>query len=107
MGHKHAFVAVNFTPGPASCVFMVVRNQTILLVDDEVTERKRMRTVLRNAGYSVIEARDYAEGSALYQRRRDEIDMLLIDVSLPGNNGCVLAKDALAMDPGVKVVLMS
>ena len=33
--------------------------------------------------------------------------MLLLDVSIPGNNGCELALAALAMHPSVKVLLMS
>jgi len=79
----------------------------ILLVDDEANERKRMTRVLRGAGYQVIESRDYLEARALYQRRYDEIDMLLIDVSLPGYYGCELAKNAVAVNPGVKALLFS
>jgi DNA-binding response OmpR family regulator len=33
--------------------------------------------------------------------------MLLVDVSIPGNNGCVLATLALARNPQVKVLMMS
>jgi DNA-binding response OmpR family regulator len=39
--------------------------------------------------------------------RQDEIDMLVIDVSIPGKNGCELANEALAMQSNVKVLLMS
>jgi len=70
------------------------RAQVILVVDDETHQRARMRRLLRKIGYEVIGARDYAEASALYQRRHDEIDMLVIDVSLPGYYGCELAKTA-------------
>lgn len=87
--------------------FMTARNQTILLVDDEARQRLRMRNSLRDAGYRVIESRDFKEAHAIYERLREEIDLLLIDVSLPGKNGCELAKDALAVDPTVKVLLMS
>ena len=86
---------------------MTPRKKTILLVDDEVNERKRMRNVLEGAGYQVIESGDFAGASATFQRRRDEICMLLIDVSLPGNNGCELAKMSLSLNPGVKVLLIS
>ena len=86
---------------------MTARNATILIVDDELPERKRMRGILRTADYEVIESRDYAEALALFQRRRDEIDMLLIDVSLPGNNGCELARASLEIAPNVKILLIS
>src|SRR5262249_24743107 len=100
-----------FSSPPGRCGLLVqdmtTGTKTILLVDDEVRERKRLRVILSNAGYGVIEARDFHEARATYQRRRDEIQMLLIDVSLPGNNGCELAKSARAHDPEVKVLLMS
>jgi DNA-binding NtrC family response regulator len=86
---------------------MTASNPTILLVDDEDDQRKRMSTVLRNAGYQMILASDYPEAKAQYQRFRGNIDLLLIDVSIPGNNGCELAKEARATDPRIKSLLIS
>ena len=86
---------------------MSTGHHTILLVDDEAVPRRQMGAVLRNAGYGIIESRDYGEAAAIFQRRSEEIDMLLVDVSLPGNNGYELAKMALARKPGVRVLLMS
>jgi DNA-binding response OmpR family regulator len=82
-------------------------NATILLVDDEPSARKRMRQILRGAGYVVVEAPDFQRGLDIYRMRQDEIDMLVIDVSIPGKNGCELANEALAMQSNVKVLLMS
>ncbi len=55
----------------------------------------------------MLEAGDFREGMAVFTRQRDEIDLLLIDVSLPGRNGCELARAALASRPSVHVLLMS
>jgi DNA-binding response OmpR family regulator len=66
-----------------------------------------MRIILRGGGYGVGEARDYKEGLGLYRRLREHVDMLLIDVSIPGANGCELAKAVLALDPNVKILFMS
>jgi DNA-binding response OmpR family regulator len=66
-----------------------------------------MRAVLRKAGYAVLEARDFHQGLAVYQVRHRDIDLLLIDVSIPGRNGCELAHAALIINPYVKVLLMS
>jgi DNA-binding response OmpR family regulator len=82
-------------------------NATILLVDDEPSARKRMRQILRGAGYVVVEAPDFQRVLDIYRMRQDEIDMLVIDVSIPGKNGCELANEALAMQSNVKVLLMS
>jgi DNA-binding response OmpR family regulator len=81
--------------------------QTILIVDDERSARKRIKVVLRQVGYNLIEARDFSEAWAMFGRESDHIDLLLIDVSLPDRNGCELAKSALAARPGVQVLLMS
>jgi DNA-binding NtrC family response regulator len=86
---------------------MNASNPTILLVDDEDDQRKNMSAVLRTAGYSVILAADYSEANAQYQRFGGNIDLLLIDVSIPGNNGCELVKEVRAADPRVKSLLMS
>jgi DNA-binding NtrC family response regulator len=86
---------------------MTRRPKLILVVDDEAKQRRRMSHILRRVGYEVIESRDYSEACALYQRRQDEVDMLLIDVSLPGYYGCELAKTAISTNPGVKVLLTS
>jgi len=86
---------------------MTTSKSTILVVDDEFAARKRMCSALRAGGYDALEARDYREALGVYRRYHDQIHLLLIDVSLPGNNGCELARAALALDPRVKVVLMS
>jgi DNA-binding response OmpR family regulator len=84
-----------------------IKKYTILLVDDELEARKKMRSVLREAGYHVLEAHDFQQGLATYHMRHADIHLLLIDVSIPGNNGCELALSAIAIDPAVKILLMS
>ena len=88
-------------------MFAPGHTKNILVVDDEVQLRRRMSELLRGAGYSVIESRDYQEAKALYERCRDQIDMLLIDVSLPGYYGCELARLALSINPSLRVLLIS
>jgi DNA-binding response OmpR family regulator len=83
------------------------RAKTILLADDETSQRQRMKHLLRNMGYQVIESRDYSEASALYQRHSEQIDLLVVDVSLPGFYGCELARTALATNPRVTALLLS
>lgn len=81
--------------------------RTILVIDDEAQERRRMRHALQSASYRIIESRDFAEAMALFQRYQTEIDLILVDVSLPGRNGCELAAAAVALKPSVKVLFMS
>ncbi len=66
-----------------------------------------MGRVLRGMGFEVVTSRDYAEAEGLYQRRQGGFDMVVADVSLPGNYGCELAKSALQSNPEVTVLFIS
>jgi DNA-binding response OmpR family regulator len=86
---------------------MTASPQTILIVDDELATRKHIRAALQGAGYRAIEASEYKEAAGIYERLHDEIDLLIVDVSLPDRNGCELAQVAQAIKPGVKILLIS
>lgn len=81
--------------------------RTILLVDDEASELKRMLEALRRAGYHVLIAGDFDAAVNVHQRRRGPIHMLVTDLSLSGNNGFELANILLAGDPNLKVLFTS
>jgi len=82
-------------------------NRTILVVDDEAAQRELMRTIFRQEAYTVLEAPDYDEALAVQQEHLGEIDLLLIDLSLPGGNGYDLSNALLAVEPHLKVLIVS
>jgi DNA-binding NtrC family response regulator len=86
---------------------MLQKHKTILLIDDEASQRTFMRRVLEDAGYSVLEGVDYHEALVIHNQHRGKIDVLLTDISLPGRNGYVLARALLDMDPGLNVIFVS
>lgn len=57
----------------------------ILVVDDEPQIRRVMRTTLTSEGHTVIEARTGDE--ALDQIRKEHVDLVLLDVNMPGRSG--------------------
>jgi two-component system cell cycle response regulator DivK len=57
----------------------------ILIVDDKVTSRELLRTVLEKEGYAVIEAGDGAE--ALQKAHADNPHLILLDLQMPIRNG--------------------
>jgi PAS domain S-box-containing protein len=80
---------------------------TILLVEDEDPLRRAAATMLRKAGYAVIEARD---GSAALERVRTEkgpIDLLLLDVTLPGAPSSEVLEQTRRLRPETKVIVTS
>lgn len=86
---------------------MSMSTPTILLVDDEERERVLMRRGLRRGGYTVLEASDYDAALAVQKKHLGEIDLLLIDLSLPGGNGYDLSAALLAVEPHLRVLFIS
>jgi DNA-binding NtrC family response regulator len=80
---------------------------TVLLIDDEASQRNFMRRVLEDAGYKVLEGADFAEALAIHEQHLGTIDVVLTDVSLPGLNGYVLVKALLDLQPGLSAIFMS
>lgn len=86
---------------------MLKKHKTILLIDDEASQRQFMRRVLEDAGYNVLEGADYDEALIIHNQHRGKIDVLLTDISLPGRNGYVLVKDLIEIDPGLNAIFVS
>jgi PAS domain S-box-containing protein len=82
-------------------------SETILLVDDEQMMLEIGRDLLQTMGYRVITARDGEEAVEIYRGRRDEIDLVLLDIVMPKMGGGQAYDCMKAMNPEVKVLLLS
>ena len=92
-------------PGPKD---LAGRGETILLVEDQPMVRRLVASALTRAGYRVIESESGAAALESWPKHRQEIDLLLTDVVMPGGvDGPALAKKLLAERPELKVILMS
>ncbi len=52
-------------------------------MDDEEVVRKSLAAYLSGQGYRVLLGKDGREGLSLYERHRDEIALVLLDLSMP------------------------
>lgn len=86
---------------------MLKKHKTVLLIDDEPSQRRFMSRVLEDAGYTVLEGADYDEALVIHNQHRRKIDVVLTDISLPGRNGYVLVKALLEIDPGLNAIFIS
>lgn len=77
----------------------------ILVVDDEVNQRKSLAIGLRLEGFAVLEAADGEE--ALRVLAEEELDLAIVDLMMPGINGLDLARRMRFRHPEVSVVLTS
>jgi CheY-like chemotaxis protein len=78
--------------------------ETILIVEDEDAIRNSARRLLERQGYRVLEARDGADGLAVYRRHAGQVALVLSDVVMPGMTGPELCQ---AIGGGVKFLLMT
>ncbi len=89
------------TPGPAAA------GGTILVVEDEDNLRVVTAKVLAAAGYRVLSATNGAEALAIFKEHRENIDLILSDLILPGMGGTALLEAVRALHGPVRFVLTS
>ncbi|MBK7978306.1 MAG: response regulator [Deltaproteobacteria bacterium] len=80
---------------------------TALVVDDEPAVRALATRILRSGGIVVVEARDGAEAAELFRRRGGEIDLVLLDVSVPRVGGLEALERLRELRPTLPIVVMS
>jgi CheY-like chemotaxis protein len=104
---RHASSAPAELP-PRRSVRPACGNATILVVEDEEAVRALVQAVLVRHGYRVIEASSGAEALNRWQERRDEIDVLLTDIVMPGAiDGHELAAQLTREKPDLRAITMS
>lgn len=79
---------------------------TVLTVDDSATVRLMIASALEAAGFRVISARDGPEALELL-REHPEIEILLVDVQMPGMSGPQLATQAQRARPGLPILFVT
>jgi len=81
--------------------------ETILLVEDDETVRRIVRTLLEAGSYQVIDTRDPEAALALLADTSRPVSLLLTDIHLPRMSGLELARRAREHRPDLKVLFMS
>jgi CheY-like chemotaxis protein len=86
---------------------MVKGTETILLVDDEKEILDVGEEMLEAMGYSVLVARSGKEAVEVYKNRKDEIDLVILDMIMPGIGGSETYDRIKQENPKVKALLSS
>ncbi len=79
--------------------------ETILVVDDEVPIRELIERVLSQAGYHVLAAADGATAIELMQTHLKQIDLVVLDMVMPGMSGLKAFQVMQELDPNVSVLV--
>jgi DNA-binding NtrC family response regulator len=91
--------ALNTRPGK--------REHVILVVDDEVGIREFLAAYLQSKEFRVLTAGSGEEALERWDEMRDQVELLVTDIVMPGINGKILSEKLLADKPSLKVIFIS
>ncbi|HSB53803.1 MAG TPA: response regulator [Gemmatimonadales bacterium] len=94
-------------PAPSRAIEPGTGRGTILLVDDEASVRRPLRHGLGLCGYTVVEAADGLEALRLHGQQATHIDLVVLDVKMPGMSGWDVLGELKRRNPSLPVILTS
>lgn len=81
--------------------------ETILVVDDECPVRETAEEILRYFGYRVLSAEDGETALEIYGDEEAEIDLVILDLNMPGMGGIQCLRLLLERDPAARIIISS
>ena len=81
--------------------------ETILLVDDEKMVLEVNKELLSSMGYKVYAVGSGQEAIDVYTEKRKKIDLVILDMIMPGISGAETFDSLREINPAVKVILSS
>ena len=86
---------------------IVMGTETILLIDDEIIVMEVNKELLESLGYNIYAAGSGQEGIDIYMEKKDKIDLVILDMIMPGISGGVTFDRLREINPNIKVLLSS
>ena len=80
---------------------------TVLVVDDEHQLRQAVVKMLRKTGFEVFEAADGSSAIDLLRANGGKIDVMLLDMTIPGASSHEVVAEAANAKPDIRVILTS
>ena len=81
--------------------------ETILVAEDDPSVRNLVDMVLTKHGYKVILAENGQEGVERFAAHRDEVELILMDIIMPGKNGIEAFAEIKKLQPEARVLFTS
>ncbi len=82
-------------------------SETILVVDDEASVRGLATQTLQRLGYKVLAAHSGESALAIYRAHKGRIDLVILDLGMPGMGGHRCLRELKKIDPEARVVIAS
>jgi len=82
-------------------------NGSVLVIEKEPLVLEALEDILDLIGLHVVSAEDGEEGIAAFREHLDEIELVILDMRLPGRDGPNILKALRAINPSVNVIVSS
>lgn len=79
--------------------------ETVLLVDDEESVLYVCKEILSTIGYNVLAAENGRDALNIYKEHKDAVDLVILDMIMPGLSGGETYDELKLINPQVKVML--
>lgn len=86
---------------------LIHSDKTILIIEDEEDIKDFLVTYLAKLGYKAYAEKNGAEGIKLFLEKQNEVDLVIIDYSLPDVNTFEILQEMKLQKPSLKVILIS
>ena len=90
---------------PSADEKLVMGNEFVMLVDDEQRILTVGREICKALGYSVITAESGKKALEIYAEKKDEINLVILDMIMPEMNGLETFLELQKQNPDIKVLL--
>lgn len=78
---------------------------TILIIDDEEMIRSVYSKMLKMLGYNILSANNGYEGVKIFEKNKDNIDLVILDLNMPEMSGEVTFEKLKLLKSDIKIIL--
>ncbi|KAA3662828.1 MAG: PAS domain-containing sensor histidine kinase [Chloroflexi bacterium] len=86
---------------------VLTKSGVVLVIDDEQGVREFVQEILGSEGIEVITAVNGQNGINIFQQRHHDINLVLLDLSMPGMSGVETCSQLRQINPNIPILLAS
>ena len=76
--------------------------RTVLIVDDEEVVLDVEGLMLKKIDFNILKANNSKKACRLYRNKKDDIDLVILDMIMPGDNGAEAYQKLKKMNSGIR-----